>query len=120
MARALIIIYWYFEREDAEEWLQVPTYLNWTQALGDAAKLHWWGLIEPKRDAVRDDGSKKTGYYRITELGQQFVRGEAEVPKYIYLYNQCCLGFCGPPTTISEALGDKFNYAELMAATPEA
>jgi len=121
MARALILVYHYFERPDADEWLHVPSYLNWTQALGDAAKLHRWALIEPK-GGIRDDGSTKVGYYRITDLGRRFVRGEASVPKYVYLYNQKVVNRSDADTTrttITEALGDRFDYAELMSATPE-
>ncbi|MBT8453898.1 MAG: hypothetical protein KJO40_18195 [Deltaproteobacteria bacterium] len=121
MARALILIYRYFQRPNAEEWLHVPSYLNWTQALGDVAKLHWWGVIEEKPE-VRNDGSPRAGYYRITELGKAFVRNEASVIKYVYLYNKRAIRRKNPDlsrTTIVEALGDKFNYAELMQATPD-
>ena len=66
---------------DAAEWLHVPSYIAEMVAdhprraaavRGDWAKLKFWGLIEEKPD-VRDDGSPRVGYWRMTPLGRQFV-----------------------------------------------
>lgn len=55
------------------------------------------------------------GLYRITEQGRAFAQGETRVPKFIIMYDEELLGFSdGDNTTIQEALGDDFNYRELM------
>jgi len=128
MAYALILIYRYFE-PNYHGWLHVPSYLNEAPIpaevsaaiRGDWAKLRFWDLlIEDTR--TRDDGSRRAGFWRITEHGRLFVRGLVRVPKYVYLYNKKVVQRRSPDGTsinIKEALGDKFNYSELMAATPE-
>lgn len=100
-------------------WLHVPSYLieHKVNANNDVGLLRHWGLLLPRGDE-RDDGGKHSGYYRITDRGRAFVRGEVDVEKYIYLYDQKLLP---QPlgdrerTTIQEALGDKFNFRELMS-----
>lgn len=88
---------------------------------GDFSKLRYWGLIEEDQ-RERDDGSRRAGFYRMTDLGCGFVSQRERVPKYIYLYNQKVVTRANPDTEtidILEALGNKFHYADLMAATPE-
>ncbi|MBU4565115.1 MAG: hypothetical protein KMY53_16050 [Desulfarculus sp.] len=77
----------------------------------DYSYLSRWGLIE--QDLSRGSG----GFWRLTALGEEFVtsRGKA-VPKYILMYNNKLLGFGPEETTIIQALGDKFDYRELMGS----
>ena len=124
MACALIKVFHYFESPEAsvEPWLQVPDYLKSSKLCGDFAKLRHFGLVEPKPKAVRDDGSKRAGFYRMTETGRLFVLGEVSVPMHIYEYNSRIVSVPSPDpttTTIEKALGARFDYAELMRATPE-
>jgi hypothetical protein len=124
MATALIQIYrHFFLRRWKEGWLHVPKHLaaqKWLPASvraswhgGDWSKLRHWGLIESKPDE-RADGSTRVGFYRITDLGRQFVEREVKVPKYAYIYAQTFMGLDLPYITIDEALGTKFSYDELM------
>jgi hypothetical protein len=128
MARILIHIHRYFEQPNADEWLHVPRYLaskGVVEPGGDVGKLAHWGLLDAL-SGERPDGCKHNGFYKITPLGIQFVRREVQVPKYIFLYNQTVYGFSNGSdrpmdlevkremTDIREALGRKFNYAELM------
>jgi hypothetical protein len=116
MARALMLIYQYFQRPDAEEWLHVPSLLAENdQNRSDEAKLQHWGLIT-QMQGKRADGSKRVGYYKMTDHGKQFVLGEVRVPQHALLFNQKFFGFSFETTNIYEALGDKFNYDELMSA----
>lgn len=80
---------------------------------GDFAKLAYWGLIaeEPHR---REDGGR-AGYWHITQEGAAFVHSETSVMSHARVYNGRCLGFTGEPITIRDALGRRFDYAELMA-----
>lgn len=79
--------------------------------------LHQWGLIEEVPDDA-DPQKKKAGFYRVTERGVQFVRGEIRVNKFVYLYDNRLLNISGDTETVSmqEALGDRFDYQELMTA----
>lgn len=79
----------------------------------DFSKLKYWGFIE---DMVNLDQSKKTsGFWKITDEGKFFVNSPevAVAYKYALVYNGECLKLEGS-TTIIEALGDNFNYKELM------
>lgn len=80
---------------------------------GEESKLRYWGLLEEETER-RDDGGR-AGYWRLTELGQRFVLGQARVARYALVYNGRCYGLDGPPIGIEDALRDKFNYRELMS-----
>lgn len=74
---------------------------------------HHWGLME-QQPGVRGDGSNRVGWWRLTDLGREFVRGTVSVPRKAYILNNQCLDYDGPPWMIWDALGTKFNYSELM------
>ena len=119
MAVGLIRIY----REDqvTKDWIHHPTLLKTSALCGDFAKLAYWGLIVHK-PGVRDDGSVRTGWHRITPDGRLFVERKLRVRKYKYIYNSQCVSVDGADMTdcdIVDALGDNFNYLELMTATPD-
>lgn len=91
-----------------------------SSARGDFAKFRHWGIIE-QREGDRDDGSPRNGYWRLTSLGRAFARGEASVPKYVYMYNDAVYpaeAVGADPdqgeVTIRDALGKRFNYAEVV------
>jgi hypothetical protein len=130
LAHALLLISQRLPQREDEVWFHVPTFLasqtsSATIRGGDWAKLVYWELIEPM-PAVRTDGSKRSGYYRITTKGIQFAADKITLPKYAYVYNQTLYGLSDgikypkETTTIKEALGTKFNYGELMGHTPDA
>jgi hypothetical protein len=82
---------------------------------GDYAKLRYWGLIEDV-GKLRADGGK-AGWWRITDLGEAWVRGLIGVPKYVYVYDNKLLRFdqdCEQNWSIRDALGERFDYEELM------
>lgn len=122
-AYVLLLMSCYFRGDQVEEWLHVPSYIAEMVAdhprraaavRGDWAKLKFWGLIEEKPEK-RDDGSPRVGYWKMTQLGRQFVARQVKVPSHVYIYN-------GEPLrrtvdeliTIDEALGKEFNYDEIM------
>lgn len=87
---------------------------------GDYAKLRYWGLVEARGDR-KEDGNW-SGYWRITELGAAFVERRVKVFKYIYLYQGVYRGYDPDPRatiTIDQALGRRFRYDELMAASAQ-
>lgn len=76
------------------------------------ARLHLWGLIAEKPER-RDDGGR-AGWWRITGYGEAFVLGQATAMSHALIYAARVLRFEGELITIQEALGQRFNYAELM------
>jgi hypothetical protein len=78
---------------------------------GDWSVLKHWGLIEKHRD--------HQGYWKITSDGADFARNQITEPSHVILYDDRLLRFDGGETTIREALGKKFDYAELMGERPE-
>ncbi len=81
---------------------------------GDYAKLAFWGLLEAKPD--EPDGKKSSsGFWRLTEKGRQFVRGEITVPTYVKLLHNKVWEVSAKCFDITEALrSGGFDYAELM------
>ena len=120
MAHAACLIARYFQQDRAEPWLHVPTYLSSLHqgAMvrgGDWAKLRYWSIIE-QQPGVRADGSCRTGFYRMTAFGFQFVKNEVTVSRRVLIYNDSLLGFDGRQVTCRECLGNKFNFTGLMSA----
>lgn len=118
MAQALILIYKYFRAHQTEKWLHVQDYLKKLDIpapvmSGDVSKLKFWGILLPQ-DGTRDDGSKRIGFYSITQKGREFVEGRITVPEKARIYNQRFLGFAGREVSIREILNEGFNYADLM------
>lgn len=77
---------------------------------GDYAKMRWWGLIEPQPDQVRADGSKRAGFWRITNLGRQFVEGSVKVRRCLYEYNSWVLA--EDPANADKGLVDIYEAQE--------
>jgi len=93
-----------------EEFLRVNGY----QRSGDFPYLVHWGILE-KMQGKRGDGSSRTGFYKLTDKGRQFVQGNITVPQTLIFYNGKCEGFEGDEITIQQALGKRFDYRELMS-----
>lgn len=115
MIHALIIIS--KAPTDPEGYVHVENYLKSradvpASVRGDMSKLRYWGLIAPK-DAKREDGSSRNGYYKILEAGKKFIKGEISVYSHVMIYNNMFIGFYGEPKNISQIV-KKFNYKELI------
>ena len=88
------------------------------QAEGDFAKLRYWNLVE-ESDERRTDGGR-AGWWRVTDLGRQFVQEAVLVRKYVYVYDGRPVHlpgrstFEGPHISIRTALGKRFNLDELL------
>lgn len=112
MARSLIAMYLAGNR-DALDWIHVPTQIGARSR--EEGKLAYWGLVEEQREALREDGGR-AGYWRVTPLGEAFVKHGMTIPKYARVYNGRVLDLdASEQVSIKDALGDKFNYSELMA-----
>lgn len=118
MVHALVLIYKKLRHKN--EWLHVPSYLSErtsgaTIRGGDWAKLVHWGLIVGKPD-TRADGSKRVGFYKLTDEGRAFVEGNLQVPKYVLIFAERCWGTTGALISLKDAIGSHFDFRELMAS----
>jgi hypothetical protein len=69
-----------------------------------------WSLKE--ETARREDGGR-SGFWRITDDGCDFLAGRLAVPKYARVYNGQVLGFTGDPVKVHD-VAPAFNLRELM------
>lgn len=79
---------------------------------GDFAKLRYWQLVE-ESDEERPDGGR-AGWWRVTQLGDQFVQNKLAVHRYAYVFDGKLRRLEGPLYSIERCLGKRFNYNELM------
>lgn len=95
------------------QWVNIPR-LEKSKG-GDEAKARFWGLIEPQ-PGERPDGSTRTGWWRLTDRGRAFLRGELTVPKRAKIYGGKFYGFVegDPLVGIADIMDDQFDYDRLM------
>ena len=106
MARSLIHMY----RLAGQGWVHVKVIGAGSREEG---KLAYWGLVEEQKGIGMHGG--RAGYWRVTDKGLAFIRKQIRVPKYAKVYNGRVLGFeYDGGADITEALGTKFNYTDLM------
>lgn len=107
MARSLIEMY----RAGGLGWIHVPTQVGARSR--EEGKLAYWGLVEEEK-ILRPDGGR-AGYWRVTPLGELFLRNQCTLPKYARIYNGRVLSLDPrEKVTIKDALGARFDYSELM------
>ena len=110
---ASILIKWY--RYNNSGWINVNNYLREIKHHNarDWPLLRYWSLIEesPEEPAT---GVKNIGIWRLTSEGRDFILNQIKVSKRIMLYDNNFRGYDGEKINIINALGDHFNYYELM------
>ena len=79
---------------------------------GDMAKLEHWRLIHQKLNA--DTKKRTSGLWKPTEEGIAFALCGEKVMSHVKFYNGDSNGFSGRMIDITEALGERFDYQELM------
>lgn len=77
----------------------------------DWTLLKFWHLISEK-DQI--PGEPNNGLWRISSLGNLFVENKLSVPGRMHFYNGKVVKSSEREIYITEALGEKFNYQELM------
>jgi len=120
MARILIVIY-HMDRmwRPRNGWLHVSKeFLKWKKnaVAEEYSKLRFWGLLEPMPNG--DPTVPGTGYWRITDLGREFVEDKVEISRHVFVFDNKVIDASQEWTSIRNALGDKFDYDELMQDTP--
>ncbi len=83
-----------------------------TKASSDGVYLTHWGLIDKSDDTNR--GNAPCGLYRPTTAGIEFTHMNLRVPSHMHLLNKERVGVSDKKIYITEALGKKFNYKDLM------
>lgn len=106
MAISLITMY----KAAGKDFQHVPTTVGGKSR--EEGKLRYWGLVEEER-RVRPDGGR-AGFWRVTDAGEAFLFRRLAVVKWARVYAKQVLKLHGPRWTIDDALGTKFDYAELM------
>jgi hypothetical protein len=76
----------------------------------DYGKLAYWELLEVDPD--------RAGWWRITDLGQDFARNRATVPSHATVYDGRVIRRDGADIRIADIRTKGFDYAELMAERP--
>lgn len=82
---------------------------------GDGARLRYWGIAEEEKQRRPDGG--KSGWWRVTAYGEDFILDRATIPKYVYVYDNAVLPYTdahpqGGRRTISEVLKENFHYGD--------
>lgn len=80
---------------------------------GDFAKLSYWGLIEEKPKEESED-KRTSGYWKISQRGIDFLGAKLRIPSHVRIYDGKVFGFTGDQVLVTDCLGKKFSYAELM------
>lgn len=79
---------------------------------GDASRLQNWGLVEGEK-TLRPDGGR-SGYWRVTDLGERFLKGAASIPKYIYVFDGQVIDYSPEAVMLADVVGNRFNYDQMM------
>lgn len=117
MARALISLYHACARGDVGAFHHFYEVKNRAGVKGnDYGFLKWWKLVEKAPRDPEDTKRRTNGLWRITELGRDFVEGRKSMPRHALCFDDTFYGFTQEVTDIGTALGDDFDYQELMAA----
>lgn len=81
------------------------------------AELRFWQLITAK-STNENPKKKSSGFWAISERGKAFVKGEITLPSRILIFNNKFQGFSdkSEEITIGNALGNEFDYEDLMGS----
>jgi hypothetical protein len=56
-----------------------------------------------------------SGLWKPTPLGLAFASNNARVQRYVFVYNNEVRGYEGDEISIIDALGEKYNYQNILA-----
>ena len=116
-AAGLVILYRRNMRIGWNDYVCIPDLLT-EKKYTDVTKLFYWDLIEPLI-GKREEGSKRVGYWRLTQKGREFVEGKIAIDKNVFVYNNKVYRRSEEKATIKDCLGLKFDYEELMSDVKE-
>jgi len=73
----------------------------------------YWGIM--KMIPNTDEDKRTSGYWILTDLGEQFLLKKLKLPKHIWMFNAALVKQSDELVSIDEALTLKFSYKETMA-----
>ncbi|MFA6118098.1 MAG: hypothetical protein WC729_29195 [Sphingomonas sp.] len=105
----------YWHRADA---MRVSTHPDLYQS-GAVVMGHRWELLEEKSGTPESEAEEedkfKDGFWRITQLGRDFVEDKVKMPKTLLLYNNKVVGRIDHPlVSFSDSLSVKFSRKQMM------
>ena len=113
MASMLLYI-WRATQEGHGPWIHVSHHFleqKKNAVAQEYSKLRFWGLLEEQVDGA---GKRVPGVWRITDKGIDFAEDRITVPRTAFVFNNKVWAMSEDTTDIKTALGDKFDYDELM------
>jgi hypothetical protein len=97
---------------DTRRWVHIAEVVKDVNMDFNHAK--YWGLVEAKPN--EDNPKKKcSGFWRLTELGRNFVSGHVSVPRYTFTFGDEPVGTSAEEVFITSPTYKNFNYQELMS-----
>lgn len=106
----LLVRTWLRTPIERREWIDIQ-HFNFRG--GDYAKVIHWNLAELKENTI-ELGKKNCGLWKPTQYGIDFVQGKVKIAARVFLYLNEVIGRDDQSINIQEALGNKFNYEDLM------
>lgn len=97
-------------------WVHTPDDKFLSRYRGNLTKLQYWGLTE--RSLPRSENGIGSGYWRITPLGESWLRGSTAVPVKVSVFNGRVLGVSDEQGTVSDAWGEPFNLYAMLDTPP--
>lgn len=122
MVKAMYYLCKWHQINGIKSWCKLSDYISQFKepvvvCSGDNPKLRHWGLIEMKSETygdIRVDGSNRTGYFRLTEKGLSFLRGEIAVEEFLYVCNKEVIGKSKTSVFVDKCVKNKFNFQDIF------
>lgn len=86
-------------------------------------KLKYWGFVRPLEEeqltkSEREMGltrkTRKSGKWKLTDAGRDFILNNIAVPKRAFVYNDAVIKFDDELITARDSMEQDFNYDEMM------
>ena len=104
---AKVLLEFYRGARHGDGWLHIRRdVFRGHAADGEHAKLRYWGLLEERQE--------RSGYWRITERGKQFVEGQILMPRVALVLNGQVLALDrSKQVSFYDVLGKHFDFKEV-------
>lgn len=109
-AKALV---WIFVNGNKDGWVHMPTQApREFMRAKSFTNLRYWALIENYPNDNKD--VKGSGFWRVTNKGIKYMRGEMQLPKKAFVFDRTLVGFSEQQVFFRECFKDHFNLEEVM------
>ena len=99
-------------REYRGDFLDIRRLRTWKYQRGDYAYLAHWGLVEQREGD--EPGKRGSAHWKPTEEAFQFIFRHLKMASHIHMLCGDYLGRSDKLVSVDDALGEKFDYDELM------